>query len=454
MFKTNLHGQYARDTQGSRSKNMLRKLVKKVTEDIWQFTEDETSRVKKALLRTFKIIILTYRGFKENNCYLKASALTFYTIFSVVPVVALAFAIAKGFGLDTRLTSDLYIKFKGQEAILNKVIEFSDKLLAKTQGGLIAGIGVVLLLWTIIKLFSNIEGAFNDIWGIKKGRVFFRKVTDYLSMFFICPILLVISASFTAFLSSDLSKYADLPKSVVILIPTFSSYFAIWILLTFVYRVLPNCKVKLTSAIIPAIIVGTIFNLIQLTYFDFQVFITKYNAIYGSFAALPLFLLWVHINWIIVLSGAQLSFYIDNIELHEFDYSVHKISLKQKKLLSLIIVKLIVDNFKESEKPLNARELSGRLKLPFNLTQEILDNLVSAEIISLVHKKDNTFAGYQPSKCITTISINHVLSKLETLNTKETLRLSPLDFEKIQILVKNIEQAHEESDSNILIKDI
>lgn len=434
---------------------MLRKLVKKVTEDIWQFTEDETSRVKNALLRAFKILILTYRGFKENNCYLKASALTFYTIFSVVPVVALAFAIAKGFGLDIRLTSDLYVKFKGHEAILDKVIEFADKLLAKTQGGLIAGIGVVLLLWTIIKLFSNIEGAFNDIWGIKKGRIFFRKVTDYLSMFFICPILLVVSASFTAFLSSDLTNCtAYFPKCVIILIPTLFSYFAIWILLTFVYRLMPNCKVKLISAIIPAIIVGTLFNIIQFCYFDFQVFITKYNAIYGSFAALPLFLLWVQINWMIVLSGAQLSFCIDNIELHEFDYSVHKISLKQKKLLSLIIVKLIVDNFKESEKPLTAKELSGRLKLPFNLTQEILDNLVSAKVISLVHMKDKSFAGYQPSKCITTISINYVLSKLETLNTKETLRLSHLDFEKIQMLVKNIEQAHEESDSNILIKDI
>ncbi|MEI6056033.1 MAG: YihY/virulence factor BrkB family protein [Lentisphaerota bacterium] len=434
---------------------MFKRVVKKVTEDIWQFTESETGRIKNTLLRTFKILILTYRGFKENNCYLKASALTFYTLFSVVPVVALAFAIAKGFGLDTKLTTELYARLNGQQAMLDKVIEFADKLLAKTQGGLIAGIGVVLLLWTIIKLFSNIEGAFNDIWSVKKGRVFFRKVTDYLSMFFICPILLVVSASFTAFLSSDLTNYASyFPKAVIILIPTFFSYLAIWILLTFVYRLMPNCKVKLTSAIIPAIIVGTLFNIIQFCYFDFQVFITKYNAIYGSFAALPLFLLWVQINWTIVLSGAQLSFYIDNIELHEFDYSLHKISLKQKKLLSLIIVKMIVANFKESDKPLNAKELAYKLKLPFNLTQEILDNLVSAKVISLVHKKDKSFAGYQPSRCITTISIDYVLSKLETLNTKETLRLNNPDFEKIQILVKNIEQAQEESDSNILIKDI
>lgn len=434
---------------------MFKRLVKKVTEDIWQFTESETGRIKNTLLRTFKILILTYRGFKENNCYLKASALTFYTLFSVVPVVALAFAIAKGFGLDAKLTTELYAKLNGQQAMLDKVIEFADKLLAKTQGGLIAGIGVILLLWTIIKLFSNIEGAFNDIWGVKKGRVFFRKVTDYLSMFFICPILLVVSASFTAFLSSDLTNYSSyFPKGIIILIPTLFSYLAIWALLTFVYRLMPNCKVKFTSAIIPAIIVGTLFNIIQFCYFDFQVFITKYNAIYGSFAALPLFLLWVQINWMIVLSGAQLSFYIDNIELHEFDYSLHKISLKQKKLLSLIIVKMIVANFKESEKPLNTKELSGKLKLPFNLTQEILDNLVSAKVISLVHKKDKSFAGYQPSRCITTISINYVLSKLENLNTKENLNLNNLDFEKIQLLVKNIEQYHEKSDSNILIKDI
>lgn len=434
---------------------MIKRLYKKITEDIWQFTDSGTGKVKNALIRSFKIIVLTYRGFKENNYYLKASALTFYTIFSVVPVMALAFAIAKGFGLDNKLTGELYIKFKGQEVILNKIIEFADKLLARTQGGLIAGIGVLLLLWTIIKLFSNIESAFNDIWSIKKGRVFFRKVTDYLSMFFICPILLVVSASFTAFLSSDLiNNTLYFPSSVTVFIPTLFSHLAIWILLTFIYRLLPNCKVKLTSALIPAVIVGTLFNIIQLCYFDFQIFITKYNAIYGSFAALPLFLLWVQINWVIVLAGAQLSFYIDNIELHEFDYSLLKISPKQKKLLSLMIVKLIVDNFKESERPLNAKELSSKLKLPFNLTQEILDNLVSARIVSLVYKKDRCFAGYQPSRCITTISINHVLSKLEGLNTKETLRFNHADFEKIQILFDNLEKAHEMSDSNILIKDI
>lgn len=433
---------------------MFRKLAKKVTEDIWQFTESETGKIKNTLLRIFKIIILTCRGFKANNCYLKASALTFYTVFSVVPVVALAFAIAKGFGMDERLKFELSSKLKGQEEILKQVFVFADNLLAKTQGGLIAGIGVVLLLWTIIKLFSNIEGAFNDIWGIKKGRVFFRKVTDYLSMFFICPILLVVSASFTAFLSSDMTLKAYLPKFVEILIPTFCSYVAIWILLTFVYRLLPNCRVNFASAVVPAIIAGSIFNIIQFSYFDFQVFLTKYNAIYGSFAALPLFLLWVQVNWMIVLAGAQLSFYIENIELHEFDYSIHKISLKQKKLLSVMIVKLIIENFKETEKPLTAKVLASKLKIPFNLTQELLDGLVSAKVISLVYNKDKIFSGYQPSRCITTISINYVISNLEMLNTKETLHFNNQDFEKILLHVKNIENAQKESDSNVLIKDI
>ncbi len=433
---------------------MVKKFYKKITDDIWQFTENEASKAKNAFVRSFKIAVLTCRGFKENKCYLKASALTFYTILSVVPVMALAFAIAKGFGLDEKLTAELYAKFSDQHVILNKIIEFADKLLSRTQGGLIAGIGVVLLLWTIIKLFSNIEGAFNDIWQIKKGRVFFRKVTDYLSMFFICPILLVVSSSFTAFLSSDLSKTSYLPGYIIILIPTVFSHIAIWSLLAFIYMLLPNCKVKLTSALIPAIIVGTLFNFIQFSYFDLQILITKYNAIYGSFAALPLFLLWVQINWTIVLAGAQMSFYIDNIELHEYDYSLHKISLKQKKLLSLMIVKLIVDNFQKSDIPLNAKTLAYKLKLPFNLTQEIIDNLVSAKLISIVYKNDNTFAGYQPSRCVTSISINHVISKLETLNTKETLRFSHMGFDRIQTHVKHLENSQENSDSNILIKDI
>ncbi|HBM14983.1 MAG TPA: hypothetical protein DD381_01315 [Lentisphaeria bacterium] len=433
---------------------MFKKFYRTLSQDIWQYSETEGKKIKTLFIRIYKIIALTIRGFRENNCYLKASALTFYTVFSVVPVAALAFAIAKGFGLEDKLRLELMDILKNQQQVLDKILTFSENLLSRTAGGLIAGIGVILLLWTIIKLFSNIENAFNEIWRVKQGRIFLRKVTDYLSMFFICPILLVVSASFTAFLSSDMRVNNYLPKYIIILFPTIFSHLAIWILLTFVYRIMPYSKMKLTSAIIPAIIVGTIFNIIQFTYFDLQLFITKYNGIYGTFAALPLFLLWVQANWIIVLAGAQLSFYIDTIELHEFDYSIKNISFRQRKILALMTMKAIVDNFKVKDTAMNAKELSTKLQLPYNLTGEILNSLVSAKIISPVSTNSNTSQGYQPSKCITTISVRYVISKLELLNYKETLNFPYAQSEKFDSLLKKLEALQENSELNLLIKDI
>ncbi|MBW1797871.1 MAG: YihY/virulence factor BrkB family protein, partial [Deltaproteobacteria bacterium] len=182
----------------------IRSIIDFLTHGVWRVRLGTLPRNKSFLLKQLRIIILAFRGFAEDKCYLRASALTFYTLLSVVPAAALAFGVAKGFGLQKLLEKELMDKLKGQEEVVNQIINFANSMLDETRGGLIAGIGVVLLFWLIIKLLGNIEESFNDIWGIKQARTYGRKLSDYLSVMLICPVLLILSGSITVFITTQI----------------------------------------------------------------------------------------------------------------------------------------------------------------------------------------------------------------------------------------------------------
>jgi membrane protein len=181
---------------------MFARWIKFIKTDIWRIRLKDHPRSKSFVIRLIRIIVLAVRGFDENKCVFRASALTFYTLLSIVPIIALMFGIAKGFGLQKQVEEELLVKMEGQKEVVTKIIDFANSLLASASGGVIAGIGVAFLFWTIIRVLSNVENSFNDIWGVVKPRTFGRKFGDYLSMILVCPILLVISGSATIFVSS------------------------------------------------------------------------------------------------------------------------------------------------------------------------------------------------------------------------------------------------------------
>jgi len=188
---------------------MIAKYLNFVKTDIWRMRLRDHSRGKSLFIRFLRIVILAIRGFNENKCKFRASALTFYTLLSIVPVIALMFGIAKGFGLQDRVAAQILEKMQGQEEVAQKVITFSNSLLDKTSGGVIAGVGVVFLFWTIISLLGNIENSFNDIWGIVKPRTFGRKVSDYLVTMLVCPILLALLGVSYFFLCSHIGTLTE-----------------------------------------------------------------------------------------------------------------------------------------------------------------------------------------------------------------------------------------------------
>ncbi len=180
-------------------------IIRFLKTDIWRIRLNTIPRSKSILIKQVRIFLLALRGFDEDKCRLRASALTFYSLLSIVPIFAMIFGIAKGFGTEKALERQLIEKMPGQEEVVNKIIAFSHSLLENTKGGVIAGVGVAILFWTVIKVLGDIEYSFNDIWGVKRARSIGRKFCDYLSVMFICPLLIIISSSATVFVISQVT---------------------------------------------------------------------------------------------------------------------------------------------------------------------------------------------------------------------------------------------------------
>lgn len=315
--------------------------------DIWRLTENEVTGIRVRFYNLIKVIILSVRRYSEDELQHKASALTYYTLLSIVPVLAVFFGIAKGFGMQNNLQGELEYYFEAQSGLLSRLIVYIDSYLEHTKSGVFIGIGLILLFWTAMNLIGTIEKSFNDIWQVKKGRSYWRKFTDYFSMLLILPVLIISSSGISIFLSTKLSEFAhfDILSPFVQFALRFSPYVLTWILFTCVYIFIPNTHVKIKNAFISGIVTGTAFQLFQFFYIHGQIWVSKYNAIYGSFAAIPLLLLWVQLSWLIVLFGAELAFAGQNIEEYEFEKDSKHISRRFYDFLILVIASVITKRF-------------------------------------------------------------------------------------------------------------
>ncbi|MBW2492543.1 MAG: YihY/virulence factor BrkB family protein, partial [Deltaproteobacteria bacterium] len=334
-------------------KSWITRAIEFFTADIWRVRLEDLPFGKSFLIKQLRIIILTLRGFDEDRCFFRASSLTFYTLLSIVPVAAMLFGVAKGFGFEKLLRKEIFERFPGeaQQEVLTKVIEFAESMLEATKGGLIAGIGLIVLFWSVIKVLSYIETSLNDIWEIKQNRTWGRKFSDYLAVMILSPLLIIVSSSATVFITTQVTQLTNKIELLGMISPLiFLSfklipYVLVWILFSVIYILMPNTKVNLKAGIVAGIVAGTIFQIVQWGYISFQVGTARYNAIYGSFAALPLFLMWVQVSWWVVLFGAELSFANQNVATYEYEPDSSRVSPAFKKLLTLQVAHLLIRNF-------------------------------------------------------------------------------------------------------------
>jgi membrane protein len=427
---------------------------------IWFLPEKGLSRSKAFFIRALKILLLAIRGYRRDQCAMKASALTFYSVLSVVPVIAVFFAIAKGIGFDKKLQAQLLAKFSGQTDVLMKVFEFFDSMLQKTKMGVIAGIGVALLFWSVVKVLGHIEDSFNEIWKVEKPRTIARKCTDYSSITIVCLIIFIMASSLTVamasqftFLGGKLSQW-DLPPAPIRFLLEIVPIVLIWVLFAFIFIYMPNTKVRLKSGIFAAVAAGTAYQATQWIYISFQVGVARANAIYGSFAALPLFLVWIQLSWLIVLMGSEISFAVQNVDTHGFPEGSEKISLHHKKILSLLIARLVVRNFSAGEKPLTPSRIANALGMPSLLVHRILADFSAAGFFSAVKTEEGEEAAYQPARDIRRITVKTVLDALERSGSVDLPFTPTGDFRAISDILDAFATTIGRSPENRLITEL
>lgn len=395
---------------------MLNKIRNFFEKDIWRLSLTGKHGGFKLVIKQVRIFILASRGFAKDNVQLRASSLTFYTLLSIVPVLAMIFGIAKGFGFKEYLQTTLEQNLSGHQAVLKEVMNFADKMLANVKGGFIAGTGLVVLMWSVMHVLGNIESSFNDIWQIKKSRGFSKKLSDYISLIVIAPILIFISSGFTLsqigdyFNNTFIVSYIGPIIKIIVWVLSFS---IIWFVFTLLYIIMPNTKVKFGPAFIGGIIAGTLFHMLQWAYVKFQVFLSGYGAIYGSFAALPLFLMWLQYSWLIVLFGAEIAFASQNVENYELETDSLFISNYNRRLLSLLVTHHIVKTFTEAKPAKTASEISETLDIPVRLVREIIYELLESNIISETTTKNIKELAYQPAMDPSNLSVSFIINILD-----------------------------------------
>jgi membrane protein len=351
----------------------IKEWVHFLTYEIWRLNPENFSNKKNVLHNVLKVIMLTVRGVQEQNLGASSRSLTYRTILSLVPMLAVLFAIARGFGFEKILESQIFDFFNNSDTematdtlvdvsettsfTIETIIKLVNNSLEHAKGGVFAGIGVILLLYTVILLFSDIENSFNRIWGVKKGRSIQRRAVDYFALILLLPIFAVLNYSLTALIQAStgpFDKFSYILDPVVTQVFNFLPFLVMIITLTLLYRFMPNTKVKWASALIGGIIGGIAIQLFQMIYLNGQLWIAKYNAIYGAFAAIPLLLLWVQMSWFIVLIGAELSYSAQNVRKFSFDRETKNISRRFRDFFTLMIASVIVKRFAEGETPLTA----------------------------------------------------------------------------------------------------
>lgn len=368
-------------------------------------------------VNTVKTINLSVRSFLSSDLQSQACALTYSTLLAIVPALALLFAIGRGFGFQDLLKQQLYSYFPSQRSALDAAFNFVDSYLAQASEGIFVGVGIVFLLWTMISLLSNVETSFNSIWRVRQGRTFMRKITDYLAILLVLPVLMICGSGLSILMSTALRNLLpyEWSSSAVTMILDCASYVITWVFFAAAYMLIPNAKVKPLSAMISGVVVGTAFQVLQWLFLTGQLYVSKYNAIYGSFSFLPLMLIWLQLVWLITLIGGVLCYASQNIGQFNFSDDVDNISLDYRRSVILVIMAIICKRFVQQKRPLNSSEIAQTYNLPAKLVTRLVLDLHRVKLISFIAAPGELLEHpLQPAVDVSGLTVGEVIRRLQT----------------------------------------
>ena len=410
-------------------------------------------------VKAVKIINLSARAFMDRDLQMRSCALTYNTVLAVVPALAMLFAIARGFGFQNLLQSELFKYFPAQRQALETALTYVDNYLAQASQGVFIGIGLIFLLWTLISLMSNVEDTFNHVWGVDTKRSLQRKFTDYTALFLLIPVLMVCSAGISIFMSDAVQHvFGANPMSpklhrTLAFMPTVIS----WLIFTAAYYLVPNTKVQFKGALFAGILAGTLFQAVQWLFVTGQVYVSKYNAIYGSFAFLPLLLVWLQLSWLITLAGVVLTYAWQNFDSFAYHDKAKNVSQNYSNNIAIAVLTLAVKRFKQQQGALNRSELVHDYDIPGPLADRLLNNLQQAGLLTKVNTddgKNEEDVAYQPSFDPDDFTVNKVTDILANMGNSNFIPKADSRFAELLAQISTLRDAQQNAEADIKLIDL
>lgn len=423
--------------------------------DLWRHPHVKTQDPKKRLwYRVLQTVILVARGFKNQALVVRANSLSFALLFAFIPMLALIYAIARGFGFEEMVSQQLAGSFLAEANVAPVLLEWVERYLETARGGLFVGIGLVVLIWAVYAFFNMLENSFNSIWNVKKTRSFARRMTNYVMTLLLVPILVVVTSGISIFLNSTeilasvLSAIEPLRKFMLRFIP----FVATSAVFTWIFMAIPSTQVKFSSAIIPGVLMGFLYQVVQALSMFLVVLFTRMSIVYGAFSAIPLVLIWLHITCWLLLIGAELAFAIQNNELFAYERDLETISRRYKDYVMLYLLSVIIRRFEQGEQPETAHEMATANQLPIRLVQQLLSHLEETNIVRRVLSEQEEAPAFVPAMDTHQITVEKVLGRVAAHGTEAFLQHTPPEMQAFW--QRYLQMCEANTSDNILVGDL
>ena len=423
--------------------------------DLWRHPHVKTQDPKKRLwYRVLQTVILVARGFKNQALVVRANSLSFALLFAFIPMLAMIYAIARGFGFEEMVSEQLAGSFLAEANVAPVLLEWVERYLETARGGLFVGIGLVVLIWAVYAFFNMLENSFNSIWNVKKTRSFARRMTNYVMTLLLVPILVVVTSGISIFLNSTeilasvLSAIEPLRKFMLRFIP----FVATSAVFTWIFMAIPSTQVKFSSAIIPGVLMGFLYQVVQALSMFLVVLFTRMSIVYGAFSAIPLVLIWLHITCWLLLIGAELAFAIQNNELFAYERDLETISRRYKDYVMLYLLSVIIRRFEQGEQPETAHEMATANQLPIRLVQQLLLRLEETNIVRRVLSEQEEDPAFVPAMDIHQITVEKVLGRVAAHGTEAFLQHTPPEMQAFW--QRYLQMCEANTSDNILVGDL
>lgn len=432
-------------------KDYVMELYRVYVLDVWKSSRTDW---KMDIAKTINLSVSTILN---KDIQSTAYAMAFRTLLATVPVLALIFAICRGFGFSNILKTSLLNYFPAQKEAIEKGLTFVDSYLSQTSEGIFVGVGLLFLFWTIISLLSATETAFNKIWGVTRGRTLWRQISDYTAICLILPVLMICSTGINIFMSTEVQSLipATFLTPVIGTVIDSAGIILTWAFFAGIYKLIPNTYIKFKHAAIAGVLAGTAFVILQFLFVTGQIYVSKYNAIYGSFAFLPLLMIWLQFVWLITLAGAVICYSSQNIFRFSHSEEISDISLDYQRKILLAVTAVIVHNYKDGKPATTMLDLAREFELPVVLTTHILEELTNCGIIiktAPVSARDE--AGYVPAIPIDQLTVGVVLRKLRQTGSSDFIAGFDSRFANIDKILTDLNGVYYKTADNFKITEL